>query len=90
MTADLSTTATSLLAHAQATTAPGTGDTAGSLVAADIPSVVQAIDWLAIAPPPSPRWPPWSSSSPTCSCPPTANGSSGTPPSPRSPPPWRS
>ncbi|MFJ2009876.1 NADH-quinone oxidoreductase subunit N [Streptomyces globisporus] len=51
MTADLSTTATSLLAHAQATTAPGTGDTAGSLVAADVPSVVQAIDWLAIAPP---------------------------------------
>ncbi|NEE07047.1 NADH-quinone oxidoreductase subunit N, partial [Streptomyces sp. SID7499] len=42
MTADLST-------------APGpthgVGDTAGSLVAADAPSVVQSIDWLAIAPP---------------------------------------
>ncbi|MFI7326352.1 NADH-quinone oxidoreductase subunit N [Streptomyces rubiginosohelvolus] len=51
MTADLSTTATTLLAHAPATTAPGTGDAAGSLLAADVPSVVQSIDWLAIAPP---------------------------------------
>ncbi len=43
MTADLST--------APGPT-PGAGDTAaGSLVAADVPSLVQSIDWLAIAPP---------------------------------------
>lgn len=48
MTADLST----------APGPTGAGDAAGSLVAADAPSLVQSIDWLAIAPPPSPRWPP--------------------------------
>ncbi len=51
MTADLSTTAGSLVAQAPAATAPGTGGAAGSLLAADVPSVVQSIDWLAIAPP---------------------------------------
>lgn len=50
MTADLSTS--------PGPTAPGTGEAAGSLAAADAPSLVQSIDWLAIAPPPSPRWPP--------------------------------
>ncbi|MZG06680.1 NADH-quinone oxidoreductase subunit N [Streptomyces sp. SID5614] len=48
---DLGTTATTLLAQAPHTTAPGTGDATGSLLAADVPSVVQSIDWLAIAPP---------------------------------------
>lgn len=59
MTADLSTAAGSLVAHTTAPgPAPGIGDAVGSLVAADAPSLVQSIDWLAIAPPPSPRWPP--------------------------------
>lgn len=52
MTADLSTAAGSLVAHTTATgPTPGAGDAAGSLVAADAPSLVQSIDWLAIAPP---------------------------------------
>ncbi|WP_439082430.1 NADH-quinone oxidoreductase subunit N [Streptomyces sp. WL006] len=57
MTAALGATAGTLIAHSPGPAAvpapggPGIGATAGSLAAADAPSLVQSIDWLAIAPP---------------------------------------
>ncbi|MFF8742760.1 NADH-quinone oxidoreductase subunit N [Streptomyces californicus] len=57
MTAALGATAGTLIAHSPGPAAvpapggPGSGATAGSLAAADAPSLVQSIDWLAIAPP---------------------------------------
>ncbi len=57
MTAALGATAATLIAHSPGPAAvpapggPGIGATAGSLAAADAPSIVQSIDWLAIAPP---------------------------------------